>query len=112
MELKIKSAKTNGQFEATKGTLESKGDLAGSQQCGCANLVSAPGRQMNLTPDDITIAITVFDRRQFLKQAIASALEQKFPVRVMVVEDCGPDPGLQTFVKQEFGDRVEYIRNS
>jgi glycosyltransferase involved in cell wall biosynthesis len=67
---------------------------------------------MNLTPDDITIAITVFNRRQFLKQAIASALEQKFPVRVMVVEDCGPDPGLQTFVKEEFGDRVVYIRNS
>ena len=66
---------------------------------------------MNLTPEDITVAITVFNRRQFLKQAISSALEQTVPVRVIVVEDCGPDAGMESFVKQEFGTRIQYIRN-
>jgi glycosyltransferase involved in cell wall biosynthesis len=59
----------------------------------------------------ITIAITVYNRRQYIKQAIASALDQTASVRVMVVEDCGPDPTLEDFVKAEFGPRVEYFRN-
>jgi glycosyltransferase involved in cell wall biosynthesis len=67
---------------------------------------------MNLSPADITIAVTVFNRRQFLKQAIASALEQTMPARVIVVEDCGPDPGMKTFVRQQFGARIEYFRNA
>jgi glycosyltransferase involved in cell wall biosynthesis len=66
---------------------------------------------MSLSAQNITIAVTVFDRRQYLKQAIASALNQTAPVRVIVVEDCGPDPGLETFVRQEFGSRIEYCRN-
>ena len=66
---------------------------------------------MGISPDQITIAITVFNRRTYLKQAISSALDQTVPVRVIVVEDCGPDPALQAFVKAEFGDRVNYIRN-
>jgi glycosyltransferase involved in cell wall biosynthesis len=66
---------------------------------------------MSLSPDQITIAITVYDRRHFVKQAIASALNQTVPVRVIVVEDCGPDLGLQSFIKDEFGSRVEYFRN-
>lgn len=67
--------------------------------------------QMNLSAEDITIAVTVFNRRKYVKQAIASALDQTRPVRVIVVEDCGPDPGLEPFVRQEFGSRIEYIRN-
>lgn len=66
---------------------------------------------MNLSAAQITIAITVFNRRKYLKEAISSALNQTAPVRVIVVEDCGPDPGLRTFVQQEFGSRVTYIRN-
>ena len=66
---------------------------------------------MILSADQITIAITVFNRRQYLKQAISSALNQTMPVRVIVVEDCGPHPELRQFVRQEFGDRVEYFRN-
>jgi glycosyltransferase involved in cell wall biosynthesis len=64
-----------------------------------------------MDPKQITIAITVYNRRQYLKQAISSALAQTIPVRVMVVEDCGPDPSLQSFVKSEFGARIEYVRN-
>lgn len=66
---------------------------------------------MSLSADQITVAITVFNRRKYLKQAIASVLNQTVSVHVMVIEDCGPDPELQNFVKQEFGDSVEYIRN-
>ena len=63
------------------------------------------------TPGDITIAVTVFDRRDFIEQAVASALAQTLPVRVMVVEDCSPDTGLQAFVVSKFGSRVTYHRN-
>jgi glycosyltransferase involved in cell wall biosynthesis len=61
---------------------------------------------------DITIAVTVFDRRTYLIDAIASALEQTLPAsRVFVLEDHGPDPGLADFVCNSFGRRVEYLRN-
>jgi glycosyltransferase involved in cell wall biosynthesis len=66
---------------------------------------------MSLGANQITIAVTVYSRRQFIKQAIASALNQSMPVHVIVVEDCGPDPTLESFVKDEFGPRIEYIRN-
>ena len=64
-----------------------------------------------MTPENITIAVTVYNRRQYVKQAIASALDQTAPVRVLVVEDCGPDSTLEGFVKAEFGSRIEYVRN-
>jgi glycosyltransferase involved in cell wall biosynthesis len=66
---------------------------------------------VNLSAAQITIAVTVFNRRKYLKQAIASALDQTAPVRVMVVDDCGPDPSLEAFVRQAFGSRIEYVRN-
>jgi len=67
---------------------------------------------MSLQANQITIAVTVYNRRQFIKQAVASALNQTIPVRVVVVEDCGPDPTLEALVKDEFGPRIEYIRNA
>lgn len=66
---------------------------------------------MNISPDQITIAVTVYSRRQYLKQAISSALNQTRPVRVFVVEDCGPDPEMEAFVRKEFGSGVQYFRN-
>jgi len=60
----------------------------------------------------ITIAVTVYNRRQYVKQAIASALVQTAPARVIVVEDCGPDPTLEGFVKAEFVPRIDYFRNA
>lgn len=65
-----------------------------------------------MTPGDITIAVTVFDRRQYIEQAVGSALAQTSPVRVMVVEDCSPDADLQSFVLSRFGPRITYHRNS
>jgi GT2 family glycosyltransferase len=66
---------------------------------------------MELRPEHITIAVTVFSRRQFVVGAIQSALTQTVPVKVIVVEDCGPDPDLQKFIVGEFGSRIEYFRN-
>jgi len=65
-----------------------------------------------MTPGDITISVTVFDRRDYIEQAIASALAQTSTVRVMVVEDCGPDAGLQVQVVSRFGSRIIYHRNA
>src|SRR4051812_23588544 len=64
-------------------------------------------------PQEITIAVTVFDRRQYIGQAIESALNQTSSPNpaVLVVEDCGPDPELRSFVEKRFGDRIRYIRN-
>lgn len=61
---------------------------------------------------EVTIAITVYDRRQYILGAVRSALDQTVPARVIVVEDCGPDPGLRAFVLAEFGGRIEYVRNA
>jgi glycosyltransferase involved in cell wall biosynthesis len=64
-----------------------------------------------MSPEQITIAVTVFSRRQYLNQSIGSALAQTAPARIIVLEDCGPDPGLQEFVRREFGPRLEYFRS-
>jgi glycosyltransferase involved in cell wall biosynthesis len=66
---------------------------------------------MNALRDQITIAVTVYSRRQYISQAVHSALNQTVPARVMVVEDCGPDPELESVVRKEFGSRIKYIRN-
>ena len=67
---------------------------------------------MELRPEHITIAVTVFSRREFVCDAIRSALNQTLPVQVIVVEDCGPDATLREFIIAEFGDRIRYFRNS
>jgi len=46
---------------------------------------------MSISADQISIAITVYDRRPYLVQAVERALNQPVPVKVMVGEDCGPD---------------------
>src|SRR5262249_47701629 len=74
--------------------------------------VSARGGSVALRPGDITIAVTVFNRRDFVLESIRSALEQTLPVKVIVVENCGPDPGLREFILGEFGSRIEYFRNA
>ena len=68
-------------------------------------------RIMELRAADITIAITVYSRRDYVCDAIRSALAQTVPVKVIVVEDCGPDPTLRAFIQAEFGDRITYYRN-
>ena len=55
-----------------------------------------------LNPSDLTIAVTVFSRRDYILEAVRSALNQTVPVKVIVVEDCGPDVTLRDFVLKEF----------
>jgi glycosyltransferase involved in cell wall biosynthesis len=66
---------------------------------------------MSVSANQITIAVPIYKRRQFVKQAVSSALDQSVPVRVMVVEDPGPDPTLESLVKGEFGPRIEYVKS-
>lgn len=64
-----------------------------------------------MNPENITIAVTYFSHKNYVKQAVASALNQTVPVRVMVVEDCSPDLEHGAELKAEFGARIEYVRN-
>jgi glycosyltransferase involved in cell wall biosynthesis len=66
---------------------------------------------MPLSPGDITIAVTVFSRREFVFAAVSSALNQSPQVKVIVVEDCGPDAKLRDDTLRQFGNRIEYFRN-
>ena len=64
-----------------------------------------------VTPERITIAVTVFNRRDYIFQAIESALSQTASVKVIVIEDHGPDEGLRNAVLERFRDRITYHRN-
>jgi glycosyltransferase involved in cell wall biosynthesis len=64
-----------------------------------------------VTPDQLTIAVTVYDRRDFVLDAVRSALEQTVPVKVLVVEDCSPDAGMREFIAGAFDGKVQYCRN-
>jgi len=66
---------------------------------------------MELHAEDITIAVTVYSRRDYVCDAIRSALNQTMPVKVMVVEDCSPDATLRDLIVGQFGNRIEYFRN-
>jgi glycosyltransferase involved in cell wall biosynthesis len=68
---------------------------------------------VKVTPKNITIAITVYDRKTYLRGAIRSALAQNTAEHpnVIVVEDCGPDEALREAIIAEFGDSIEYVRN-
>jgi glycosyltransferase involved in cell wall biosynthesis len=94
-----------------------------SNQCKCFSKASAKFfacgsiraakefTRMEIRPEHITIAVTVFNRREYVFEAIHSALSQTIPVKVIVVEDCGPDATLRDFIVAEFGSRIEYFRN-
>lgn len=67
---------------------------------------------MPLLAEHITIAVTVYSRREFVLEAVRSALSQTIPVKVIVVEDCGPDPTLRDLILGQFGHRIQYFRNT
>jgi len=57
-----------------------------------------------------SIVITTYNRVDFLKRAIASAVNQTVPCEVVVVDDASTD-GTETYVRS-LGDRVVYHRNA
>src|ERR1051326_2001045 len=66
---------------------------------------------MSPIASDITIAVTVYNRSDYILGAVQSALDQTVSVRVNVVEDYGPDPELRDLVTKRFGNRIAYFRN-
>jgi len=66
----------------------------------------------NPKSDEITIAVTVYDRDSFIFQAVQSALEQRPQVRVIVVEDHSPNTALQKMVLDQFGSHIRYYRTA
>ena len=71
----------------------------------CDDLEQAGGRPW------VTAVITTYERPQLAKRAIRSALAQTYsPLQVVVVED-GSDTGLESWLRSEEPDRVEYSRH-
>lgn len=61
--------------------------------------------------EQFTIAITLYDRRDYIFDAIRSVLSQPLPLQPLIIEDCGPDRELQQLVEAEFGSQIRYHRN-
>lgn len=81
--------------------------------------ISRNVRNNRRTPDripvsagNISIAVTVYNRRDYIIRAIESALDQTIPATVKVFEDCSPDPGIRGMVEDRFADRIKYYRNA
>lgn len=66
---------------------------------------------MEPQPQDLTVAVTVYSRAEFVIEAVQSALNQTVPVKVIVVEDFGPNAQLKDLVVRQFGNRIAYFRN-
>jgi len=64
-----------------------------------------------LRANDISIAVTLYNREDYIVQAVESALAQTQKVQVFVVEDCGPDPKIGAAIRARFGDQIRYHRN-
>src|SRR5262245_35961819 len=101
------SSRTERQGNEDVSDCSGKQAEKGGRQCVVPTTMHTAPTQMTLTPHDITIAITVYDRREFLEHAIESALNQTVPVKVMVVEDCGPDLAMRPFIESKYGSRIE-----
>jgi glycosyltransferase involved in cell wall biosynthesis len=69
-------------------------------------------KHLPVSAEGMIIAITVYDRRDYVIRAIESALAQTQPVKVLVVEDCSPDRGMQAFIEKHFANRIQYHRNA
>ena len=72
---------------------------------------SAWKADMQLRPQDISIAVTVYRRLDYLESALRSAIEQTVPVRVLLYDDGCEDAAQLARILHPFGDRVEYVRN-
>jgi glycosyltransferase involved in cell wall biosynthesis len=66
---------------------------------------------MQLRPEDISIAVTVYRRLDYLESALESAVQQTVPVRVRLYDDgCQDQPRLQALLAR-FGGKVEHVQN-
>ncbi len=66
---------------------------------------------MQLAAHDITIAVTMYRRIEYLPQALRSAVEQTIPVKVILYDDgCQDLPALEQILARWPG-KIEYRRN-
>jgi len=59
----------------------------------------------------ISVVIPTFNRAEMVCRCVQSVLDTQWPsLEVIVVDDCSPDD-TGTRIKEQFGDKVKYIRN-
>ena len=59
----------------------------------------------------ISVIIPTFNRAEMVCRCVRSILDTEWPkLEVIVVDDCSPDD-TETRIKEQFGDKVKYIRN-
>ncbi len=93
--------------------------MSPKDQTECSSIAKQSGTvaacEPGVSPGNITIAITVYNRRKYLDRAIRSALAQRrgdAGPKVIIVEDCGPDPKLREEIERAFGGQIGYHRNT
>jgi len=60
----------------------------------------------------ITLAIPYYSGREYLEQTIGSVKCQTSPSwRLLICDDCGPGPAIDTLVARHLDPRVRYVRN-
>ena len=67
---------------------------------------------MQPTSENITIAITVYKREDYIISAIESAIKQTVPVSVIVVDDCSHNIQISQEIKNNYEKKVIYYKNS
>ena len=59
----------------------------------------------------VSVIIPTFNRAEMVCRCVQSILDTEWPnLEVIVVDDCSPDD-TETRIKEQFGDKVKYIRN-
>ena len=59
----------------------------------------------------ISVIIPTFNRAEMVCRCVRSILDTEWPkLEVIVIDDCSPDD-TETRIKEQFGDKVKYIRN-
>lgn len=66
---------------------------------------------MQLQASDITIAVTVYRRLDYLQEALDSAVHQTIPVTVRLFDDGSQDADRMRAILARYGGHVEYVRN-
>lgn len=66
---------------------------------------------MQLKPEDISIAVTMYRRMDYIEKALESAVNQTVPVRVRLYDDGCQDQARLNEILRRFSGKVEYCRN-
>ncbi len=67
---------------------------------------------MQLRAEDLSIAVTMYQRMEYLEEALDSAVHQTVPVAVRLYDDGSRDAERLKLILSRYGNRVEYVRNA